>query len=134
MSYQNLFEGIFINDQDHIVEGITSNIFIVKNGQLITPPLRIGCLGGITRKTVLGIASNSLRLRTQEKNIKKSNLLYAEECFLTNSSFELIPIIKVDKRDIGKKEPGPITRILQKEYKSLIQKEKNHFNKKLSSK
>ena len=82
-------------------------------------------MGGITRKTVLEIASNPLRLTKQEKNIKKSDLLNAEECFLTNSSFELIPIIKADEREIGKGEPGSITRILQKEYKSLIQKEKN---------
>ena len=130
MSHQNLFEGIFLNHQGYIVEGITSNIFIVKNGKLITPPLRIGCLGGITRKTVLEIASKPLHLTKQEKNIKKTDLLNSEECFLTNSSLELIPIIKVNRRNIGKRQPGPITKILQKEYTSLILKEKNHFKKK----
>ena len=84
------------------MEGITSNIFILKNKTLFTPSLDSGCLNGITRNTVIELAKKNINLHVRETNISPQQLSSTQECFLTNSLMELIPVVQVGKKVILK--------------------------------
>lgn len=88
-------DGIFLTIDNDVACGITSNIFIVKNDTLITPPLSIGILPGITRKTIIEIAS-SIRLPILERRFKKETLFDADEVFLTSTGYEVMPVKSID--------------------------------------
>jgi branched-chain amino acid aminotransferase len=102
-------EAVVLNDQGFVVEGSGSNIFIVnKKGELLTPPSYLGILEGITRNTVLELAREE-GLTSCEVPFTRHDLYIAQECFLTGTAAELIPVISVDSRMIGKGTPGPVT-------------------------
>ncbi|MGI5823343.1 MAG: branched-chain-amino-acid transaminase [Dethiobacteria bacterium] len=102
-------EAVVLNDQGFVVEGSGSNIFIVnKKGELLTPPSYLGILEGITRNTVLELAREE-GLTVCEAPFTRHDLYIARECFLTGTAAELIPVISVDSRMIGKGTPGPVT-------------------------
>jgi branched-chain amino acid aminotransferase len=105
-------EGIMLNQEGYVAEGTSDNIFILREGVLITPPLSAGILEGITRDTVLQLAS-LLRIEAKEELFTRHDLYTSEECFLTGTAAELIPVIKVDGREIGEGVPGKV-------YKQLI--------------
>jgi len=110
-------EALFLNSRKMVAEAATSNIFIVKNGRVITPPERAGLLPGITRKAVIELASKYLYNKVKEGNISLRVLESADEIFLTNSVLELFPVTVVGKRRIGNGKPGPFYRILHSLYK-----------------
>ncbi|MFT6070154.1 MAG: branched-chain amino acid aminotransferase [Bacteriovoracaceae bacterium] len=114
------FDAIMLNYKGNITEGTTSNIWIVEDKKFITPPLDAGLLGGITRKTLLLIASKN-NLIVSEENISPERLKAADECFLTSSTKEIVPIISVDDSPIGSGVPGPQTKILHKIYKNFVE-------------
>ncbi|MDI6752502.1 MAG: aminotransferase class IV, partial [bacterium] len=91
----------------------TSNIFIVKDQRLITPPLSLGILPGITRETVLSVA------RVEEQVFKKQELYSADEVFLTNTSYEIMPITEIDGRKVGDGLPGVVTKTVLSEFKRV---------------
>ena len=111
-------EAIMLNGEGFVAECTGDNLFIVKDGQLLTPPLSAGALYGITRKVVLEIAADS-GLTVGEPNLTRYDLFNADECFLTGTGAELVPIVKIDGRTIGSGKPGPITQRLVTQYHAL---------------
>lgn len=115
-------DAILKNSQGNIAEGATSNIFIVRQKELITPSLESGILPGVTRRVVLELARH-VHLRARELRITEADLLGADEVFLTNSLVELLPVIKVGGRRIGSGKPGPATGALHSAYKRQVARE-----------
>jgi branched-chain amino acid aminotransferase len=114
-------EAIMLNAEGYVAECTGDNIFIVKAGQLLTPPLAAGALYGITRQTVLDLARQA-GIATSEPNLTRYDLFNADECFLTGTGAEIIPVVKIDGRTIGHGKPGPITQTLEGHYKELAQR------------
>jgi branched-chain amino acid aminotransferase len=111
-------EAIMLNAQGYVAECTGDNIFIIKGDELQTPPLSAGALYGITRNVVIDLARES-GLKVSEPNLTRYDLFNAEECFLTGTGAELIPVVKIDGRVIGTGKPGPVTRGLVKDYHAL---------------
>ena len=103
---------------DIVSECTGDNIFIAKAGKLFTPPLSAGALYGITRHTVIELAEES-GLQVAEPNLTRYDLFNADECFLTGTGAEIIPIVKIDGRTIGDGKPGKITKRLVEKYRAL---------------
>jgi branched-chain amino acid aminotransferase len=113
-------EAIMLNAEGYVSECTGDNVFIVKAGQLFTPPLSAGALYGITRGVVMEIAAEA-SIRVSEPNLTRYDLFNADECFLTGTGAEIIPVVKLDGRVIGSGKPGPITLSLIEKYKALTQ-------------
>jgi len=92
----------------------------MKNGSLFTPPLSSGALYGITRGTVMGLATEA-GITVSEPNLTRYDLYVADECFLTGTGAEIIPVTKIDGRVIGNGKPGRVTKSLVKKYHALTQ-------------
>jgi len=114
-------EAIMMNQEGYVTECSGDNIFIVKNGVLKTPPAYMGILEGITRNTVLDLAQKNT-IKTQETPMTRYDLYTAQECFLTGSAAEIIPVIKVDGRCIGDGKVGPTTQKLMGFFKEEVLK------------
>lgn len=108
-------EMVLLNQLGHVVEGTGDNIFIVRQGTLITPPRSAGILPGITRTVVMELAAEA-GYAVQEENFTLHELYNADECFLTGTAAELIPAISCDGRVIGSGHPGPVTRALRARF------------------
>jgi branched-chain amino acid aminotransferase len=113
-------EAIMLNSEGYVAECTGDNIFIVKGGQLLTPPLSAGALYGITRGTVMALARES-GLAVSEPNLTRYDLFNADECFLTGTGAEIIAVVKIDGRTIGTGKPGPVTEGLIEKYHALTQ-------------
>jgi branched-chain amino acid aminotransferase len=105
---QGAWEALLPNEQGELAEGATSNLFAVQQGALLTPPLDAGCLPGVTRAQVLRLAPG-LGLRAVERPLSLSVLRGADECFLTSSVAEVVPVVQVDARPVAAGAPGPVT-------------------------
>ena len=109
-------EALLVDADNQVLEAATSNIFLVMDGELLTPPLELGLLAGRTRSTVLSVAeSEGIPIRQTPFTI--SNTWGAEEAFLSGSVKEIVPIIAVDGHPVGEGTPGPVTRLLQNKYR-----------------
>jgi branched-chain amino acid aminotransferase len=113
------FEGIMLNWQGYVAEGTISNIFLVKKGVLYTPHLETGILEGVTRDLVLRLAARK-KIDVYERLLRPRNIYGADECFITNSTMEIMPVTKVDKKFIGSGRPGPVTAALLQAYKKEV--------------
>jgi branched-chain amino acid aminotransferase len=111
-------EAVMLNAEGFVSECTADNLFIVKNGELFTPPLSAGALYGITRQTVMELARQA-GMKASEPNLTRYDLFCADECFLTGTGAEIMPVITIDKRVIGTGKPGIVTRQLVKEYHAL---------------
>jgi len=111
-------EAIMLNAEGFVAECTGDNIFIVKENQVLTPPLTAGALYGITRRVVLDLALE-LGFKVAEANLTRYDLFNADECFLTGTGAELVPVVKLDGRTIGTGKPGPITERLVAQYRAL---------------
>jgi branched-chain amino acid aminotransferase len=111
-------EAVMLNAEGFVAECTGDNLFIVENGELSTPPLSAGALYGITRQTVIELAVEA-GLKVTEPNLTRYDLFNADECFLTGTGAEIVPVVKIDGRVIGMGEPGPITRKLVTAYHAL---------------
>ena len=98
-----------------VAECTGDNIFIVNGKRLITPPVKVGALEGVTRNTVIKIAKRK-RMLFKEKKFKLNDVYKADECFLTGTAAEIVPVIKVDGRCIGDGKPGKLTLELMQEF------------------
>jgi branched-chain amino acid aminotransferase len=105
------FEGVMRNYRGEIAECTTANIFVVKDGTVITPPLDAGLLAGITREFLFEVAADA-GVPIREQVMRDADLLGADEAFLTSTTRELVPIVRVDDHVIGAGRPGPIARTL----------------------
>ena len=101
-------EAIMLNDQGYVAECTADNVFIVHKGEIVTPAASAGALRGITRDTVIDIAKE-LGVPLRECNMTRYDIWCADECFLTGSGAEVIPVVKLDGRVIGDGKPGAIT-------------------------
>ncbi|MGD9014586.1 MAG: branched-chain-amino-acid transaminase [Candidatus Omnitrophota bacterium] len=108
-------EAIMLDPLGYIAECTGDNLFIVKNDELYTPPQCMGTLRGITRDTVLDIARR-LSIPTHEHVLTRHELFIADEAFLTGTAAEVVPVVCVDGRTIGRGKPGEITRLLMEEF------------------
>jgi branched-chain amino acid aminotransferase len=113
-------EAIMLTPDGHISEGSGENIFLVLDGKLVTPAHYSNILMGITRDTVIKLAQNELGIETIERQVDRSELYIAEECFLTGTAAHLTPIAEIDHRQIGNGEIGDITKKLQQLYSQVI--------------
>ena len=111
-------EAIMLNSEGYVSECTGDNIFIIKDGQMFTPPLSAGALYGITRGVVMDLARLS-GMTVTEPNLTRYDLFNADECFLTGTGAELIPVVKIDGRIIGTGKPGTVTKDLVTKYKAL---------------
>ena len=101
-------EALMLNDAGNVAECTADNVFIVKHGQIFTPPITAGALQGITRSVVFDIGSE-FEIKVIEADFTRHDLFVADECFLTGTAAEIVPVVKADGRLIGNGEPGPIT-------------------------
>ncbi len=113
-------EAIVLNEDGHVSEGSGENVFIVRDGKLITPPVTANILEGITRATVLQIAEEELGIETVERQIDRTELYVAEEAFFTGTAAEITPIVEIDHRPVGTGHTGPITKRLQTLYSAIV--------------
>lgn len=120
-------DAILLDYNNNIAEASVSNIFIVKNKRLLTPA-RESILPGITRDSIIKIASN-LGIKVLEKKIKIPDLINADEAFLAGTAVEIVPIGKVDSHLINKGEAGPITQKLQEAYKEIVLGKNNKYKR-----
>jgi branched-chain amino acid aminotransferase len=111
-------EAVMLNAEGFVSECTADNLFIVKSGKLMTPPLSAGALYGITRQTVMTLAEQS-GVSVSEPNLTRYDLFNADECFLTGTGAEIMPVVKIDGRVIGDGKPGRLTRKLVSDYHSL---------------
>jgi len=123
LNQHGVIEGFLLNPQGFVVEGTVSNAFIVKNGSLLTPSAACGCLEGITRNAVMEIAGRQLGIPVEAGFITRYDLYTADECFLTNTLMEIMPVSRVDGRPIGDGKPGATTLKLSALFKHLVASE-----------
>lgn len=112
-------DAIMINPEGFITESTTSNIWLVKNGKIQTPALSAGVLEGITRKTMLRMLPY-----IEEKNLTKEDFLMADECFITSTTRDLVPVISINNQKIGDGTPGKETLKLLSLYRAYVRKDR----------
>ena len=115
-------EAIMLDQNGFVTECTGDNIFMIKGQNLMTPPVSVGVLNGITRQGVISIASKA-GLAFQERMITRFELFTADEMFLTGTAAEIIPVVMMDARSIGSGRPGEYTLALIREFKKLTRKE-----------
>ena len=111
-------EALMLNHKGEVAECTGDNIFLVRHGELLTPPREAGILDGVTRQAVIELAIES-GLAVHEIPLTRHDVFIADECFLTGTAAEVIPVIEVDSRSIGEGTPGPITRDLIEKFHRL---------------
>lgn len=111
-------EAIMLNQEGYVAEATGDNIFLVKKGKLVTPPIHVGLLEGVTRNTVMNLARDR-GIEVVERVFTRHDVYIADECFLTGTAAELIPCVKVDGRPIGDGQPGPVFRELLHDFREL---------------
>lgn len=115
-------EAIMLDSLGYVAECTGDNIFVAKGGQLYTPPQCMGTLRGITRDAILEIARKN-KIGVHEHVITRHEVYISDECFLTGTAAEIIPVVKVDGRVIGSGKPGKLTLALKKKFKELTVKD-----------
>ncbi len=111
-----------LNAQGQVAECTGDNIFTVRRGALLTPPGAAGALFGITRGVVIELA-HALDIELREATMTRYDIFAADECFLTGTAAEIIPVVRLDRRTIGDGTPGPVTRLLMERFHALASAE-----------
>jgi branched-chain amino acid aminotransferase len=112
-------EALVLNQNGHISEGSAMNIFMVRDGVVVTPPVTDNILEGITRKTAMELAKNELGLSVVERPIDRTEIYICDELFMTGSAAEIVAITKVDYRSVGKGEMGPVAGQLKEIFSGI---------------
>ena len=115
-------EALMLNHKGEVAECTGDNIFLVKSGELRTPPMDAGILGGITRDAVIALARAN-GIAVHEVALTRHDVYTADECFLTGTAAEVVPVVKCDNRVIGTGKPGSITRQLRERFYRLAREE-----------
>jgi branched-chain amino acid aminotransferase len=118
---QGAGEGLYVTRDGEVTEGTTSNVFIVEGRTLLTPPHQSGVLGGVTRDLVLRLARRA-GLRTREARLSVARVRRAAELFVTASTIEVLPVVRLDGRRVANGMPGRITRLLQDAYRAYVRR------------
>jgi branched-chain amino acid aminotransferase len=120
-------ECLMLNEQGYVSECTGDNVFLIHKGKLITPASHAGALVGITRQVAIEVAQ-ALNIPVVETNITRYDVWNADECFLTGTAAEVIPVIEVDARTIGTGKPGPLTAKILAEFRKKASKEGTFIN------
>lgn len=112
-------EAIMLNEQGYVAECTADNVFIVHKGEIVTPAASQGALKGITRSTIFDIARD-LGVGIRECDMTRYDVWCSDECFLTGSGAEVIPVVKLDGREIGNGRPGPITKRVLESFRRRV--------------
>jgi branched-chain amino acid aminotransferase len=112
-------EAVMMDVQGYVSEGSGENLFIIKKGKLITPPLSASILEGVTRDTIMTLAREE-GITVSEEMVTRDQLYLADECFFTGTAAEVTPIREVDDRRVGEGGVGPITKRLQQRYFDVV--------------
>lgn len=115
-SMAGALEALMLDHNGFVNECTGDNVFLVKKGVLTTPPTYLGALRGITRSVVIELA-RAEGIEVCEEPFTRFDVFDADECFLTGTAAEVVPVVKVDKRQIGKGKPGPVTKRLMKRFR-----------------
>ena len=113
-------EALVLNQDGHISEGSAMNLFMVRDRVVITPPVTDNILEGITRKTAMDLAKNELGLPVVERSIDRTELIICDELFMTGSAAQIVAITKVDHRQVGRGEMGPVTGKLRELFDGVV--------------
>ena len=119
-------EGLMLNEQGYVAECTGDNVFIVKKGEVITPPVSDGSLDGITRQVIFELCAE-LGITIREASMARYDVYTADESFLTGTAAETIPMVKLDEREIGDGKPGPISLRLIEAYRQKVRREGTPF-------
>jgi branched-chain amino acid aminotransferase len=112
-------EALVVDARGNVVEGATSNVFVVRAGRLATPPESAGILSGITRAHILS-GARALGIPVDERELPLDDVYGADEVFITSSIRELVPVVRVDHRPIGASVPGPVARALHRRFRESV--------------
>jgi branched-subunit amino acid aminotransferase/4-amino-4-deoxychorismate lyase len=112
-------EGLYVTPDGYVTEATTANVFVVEGRRLLTPPLDAGILPGVTRALVLALARRA-GLTAHERAITVGTLRRADEIFLTASTVEVVPVVRLDGRRVGGGKPGAVTRLVQERYAAHV--------------
>jgi branched-chain amino acid aminotransferase len=115
----NALEAVMLNEQGYVAECTGDNLFIVKDGTLHTPLVSDGALNGITRAVIIDLAAE-LGVPFRERSLTRYDIFIADECFLTGTAAEVIPVVALDRRAIGSGKPGPLTQRFMEAFKHLV--------------
>lgn len=115
-------EGLMLNEQGYVAECTGDNVFIVKKGEVLTPPVSDGSLDGITRQVIFDLCVE-LGITIREASLTRYDLYTADESFLTGTAAETIPMVKLDEREIGDGTPGPVSLRLIEAFRQLVRSE-----------
>ncbi len=113
-------EAIILNQDGHVCEGSGENLFLVVDGKLITPPIEDNVLPGITRDSVIQLARNELGLEVVTRQIARSEIYVADECFLTGTAAHVTPVVELDSRKIGDGKVGPVSTKIRELYFDIV--------------
>ena len=113
-------EALVLDQNGHISEGTAMNVFIVRDGVLITPPVTDNILEGITRRTIIELARNELMLNVVERSIDRSEAIICDELFMTGTAAQVMVVTKLDHRPIGDGKMGPITAKLRELFNDVV--------------
>ena len=116
------FDALLLNLEGYITECSSSNIFVVNEGRILTPDLNCGVLPGVTRKTVMEL-TEQMGKQVYETFMAPEDVVHAQECFITNTTFEILPVTTYERKEIAHGRPGKFTLSLMNEYRSLISDE-----------
>ncbi|MFO7263192.1 MAG: branched-chain-amino-acid transaminase [Bacillaceae bacterium G1] len=114
-----VMEALMLNTEGYVCECTGDNVFIVKNGRVMTPPTYLGALDGVTRRVIMEICRD-LGVECSEQPFTRHDVFVADECFLTGTAAEIIPVTKLDGRPIGTGKPGPMTKRLIEEFRKRV--------------
>jgi branched-chain amino acid aminotransferase len=120
-------EAILLDDHGHVCEGTGENVFVIRDGVLITPPQTASILDGISRRALLQIA-HDLGYETVERDIARAELYLADEVFLTGTAAELVPVREIDDQTVGAGRPGEITAVLQRAFDDALHGRTERYN------
>jgi len=120
-------EAILLDQSGNVSEAPGENIFLVKNDVLITPPLSSSALDGITRRSVITLAKD-MNLKIRERKVSKKELKLADEIFLSGTAAEITPIIKIDKKQIGDRKVGNITKLFMDTYLDIVMNKNENYS------
>ncbi len=113
-------EAIVLNADGHVSEGSAENLFIIRNGRLITPPITDNILEGITRGVMIELAREEMGLQVMERSIDRTELYVADEAFFCGTGVQVVPIVEVDRRKVGTGAQGPIVKALRNLYFDVV--------------
>ena len=111
------YEAIFVTPDGSVLEGASSNVFVVEGGALATPPASAGILEGVTRRFVLE-AAGALGIPAAETRLSLSDVMSADEVFITSSLREVVPVVRVDDHEVGEGTPGMLTRRIHRAFRA----------------